>query len=108
MAHIRQSRPDSGFVSRVKVLKILNDVPSSLGSGKDGSGPDPGLSLSLSLSLTHTHTHAHALTHRISLSHTLEGVNTLEGVRTNSRASIAVGLSRKRLVPVLVGRFGRC
>ena len=30
MAHIRQSRPDSGIVFEVKVLKTLQVVPSSL------------------------------------------------------------------------------
>ena len=30
MAHIRQSRPDSGLGSQVKVLKLLNVVPFSL------------------------------------------------------------------------------
>jgi len=34
MAHIRQSRPDSGLGFRVKVLKIFQVVPSSLGSGE--------------------------------------------------------------------------
>ena len=33
MAHIRQSRPDSGLGFHVKVLKIFQVVPSSLGSG---------------------------------------------------------------------------
>ena len=33
MAHIRQSRPDSGLGFQVRVLKTLQDVPSLLGSG---------------------------------------------------------------------------
>ena len=33
MAHVTQSRPDSGFGLQVKVLSIFQDVPSSLGSG---------------------------------------------------------------------------
>ena len=33
MAHIRQSRPDSGLGFQVKVLKTLKVVPSLLGSG---------------------------------------------------------------------------
>ena len=35
MAHIRQSRPDSGLVIQVKVLKTVEGVASSLGSGYD-------------------------------------------------------------------------
>ena len=34
LAHIRQSRPDSGLGFQVKVLKIFQDVPSSLESGR--------------------------------------------------------------------------
>ena len=34
IAHIRQSRPDSGLGFRVKVLKTFEVVPSSLGSGR--------------------------------------------------------------------------
>ena len=33
MAHIRQSRPNSGLGFQVKVLKTFLRVPSSLGSG---------------------------------------------------------------------------
>jgi len=33
MAHIRQSRPDSGLGFHVKVVETFNVVPSSLGSG---------------------------------------------------------------------------
>jgi len=33
VAHIRQSRPDSGLGVRVEVLKTVEVVPSSLGSG---------------------------------------------------------------------------
>jgi len=33
VAHIRQSRPDSGLGFQVKVLKTFKDVPSSLESG---------------------------------------------------------------------------
>ena len=33
MAHITQSRPDSGLDFQVKVLKTFRAVPSSLGSG---------------------------------------------------------------------------
>jgi len=36
MAHIRQSRPDSGLASQVKVLKTIYGVPSSLGSACTG------------------------------------------------------------------------
>ena len=32
MAHMRQSRPDSGLGFHVKVLKVFNVIPSSLGS----------------------------------------------------------------------------
>ena len=35
MAHIRQSRPDSGIGFHVKVLKTFQVVPFSLGSGED-------------------------------------------------------------------------
>ena len=35
MAHIRQSRPDSGLVFQSNVLRPFYDVPSSLGSGKE-------------------------------------------------------------------------
>ena len=34
MAHIKQSRPDSGLGFQVKVLKTFYAVPSSFGSGK--------------------------------------------------------------------------
>ena len=34
MAHIRQCRPDSGLGFQVKVFKIFEVVPSSLGSGR--------------------------------------------------------------------------
>ena len=34
MAHIRESRPDSGFGFQVKVLKTVYGVPSWLDSGK--------------------------------------------------------------------------
>ena len=33
MAHIRQSRPDSGLDFQVEILKRIEVVPSSLGSG---------------------------------------------------------------------------
>ena len=33
MAHIRQSRPDSGLAIQVKVLKIFRGLPSPLGRG---------------------------------------------------------------------------
>jgi len=36
MAHIRQSRPDSGLGVQVKVLTAFYVVPSSLGRGKGG------------------------------------------------------------------------
>ena len=42
MARIKQSRPDTGLGSQVKVLKVFQGVPSSLGSG----GP---------INLEHTH-----------------------------------------------------
>ena len=35
-AHIRQSRPDSGLGFQVKVLKLVEAVPCSLGSGVMG------------------------------------------------------------------------
>ena len=35
MAHIRQSRPDSGLDFQVKILKTFKVDPSSLGIGKD-------------------------------------------------------------------------
>ena len=35
MAHIRQSRPDSGLGFQVEVLKTFKIVSSSLGSGTD-------------------------------------------------------------------------
>jgi len=38
MAHISQSRPDSGLGLQVKVLKTLQGVSSSLCSGR-GAGP---------------------------------------------------------------------
>jgi hypothetical protein len=41
MAHIRQSRPDSGLGFQVKVLKIFQVVPSSLGSAKSTSPDTP-------------------------------------------------------------------
>ena len=48
MAHIRQSRPDSGFGFQVKVLKTFRGVPSLLGSGGEATWwprrrADPGL-----------------------------------------------------------------
>ena len=36
VAHVRQSRPDSGLGFQVNVLKITRVVPSSLGSGFGG------------------------------------------------------------------------
>jgi len=39
VAHIRQSRPDSGLGFQVKVLDTLQGVPSSLGSGPERMGP---------------------------------------------------------------------
>ena len=38
MAHIRQSRPDSGLGLLVQVLKSFQVVPSSLGSGSCARG----------------------------------------------------------------------
>ena len=35
LAHIRQSKPDSGVGVQVKVLKTCQGVPSSLGSGQE-------------------------------------------------------------------------
>ena len=42
MAHVKQSRPDSGHGFQVKVLKIFQVVPSSLGIGPS---VQPGLSI---------------------------------------------------------------
>jgi len=42
MAHIRQSRPDSGRGFQVKGLKTFLGVPSSLGSGGQGRRGYPG------------------------------------------------------------------
>ena len=36
VAHIKQSRPDSGLGVQVKVVKTFQVVPTSLGSGADG------------------------------------------------------------------------
>ena len=41
-AHARQSRPDSGLGFQVKVLTTFVVVPSSLGSGRRGSGSEAG------------------------------------------------------------------
>ena len=34
LAHVRQSRPDSGFSCQVKALDTVYVIPSSLGSGR--------------------------------------------------------------------------
>jgi hypothetical protein len=49
MAHIRQSRPDSGLGFQVRDLKIVQDVPSSLrhSRGADESLQDGDLRVSL-------------------------------------------------------------
>ena len=38
MAHVRQSRPDSGLGFQVKVFELFYGVPSSLGSGQAEAG----------------------------------------------------------------------
>ena len=42
MAHIRQSRPESGLGFQVNVLQLLQVVPSSLGSGCSDAWPGGG------------------------------------------------------------------
>ena len=44
IANVRQSRPDSGHGFQVQVLKTVEVVPSSLGSGRVGTR-DSGLGL---------------------------------------------------------------
>jgi len=102
VAHVRQSRPDSGLDFQVKVLKILSCVPWMRGAWTPSwrrrargrtivSWFAPSLDPTHFLSLSHTHTrhthflsHTHFLTlsfslthtHTLSLSHTLTHTHT--------------------------------
>ena len=61
MAHIRQSRPDSGRGFQVKVLKTVEVFPTQQRAVLPPGAMPPTPALSLSLSLTHPLSLSHAL-----------------------------------------------
>ena len=85
MAHIRQSRPDSGLGFQANVVKTFQAVPSSLGSG-------------------HTGAEARRYARPDQIEPNVEGVLDIEGPLEARRRQILRGFQMSRVRQILRGR----